>query len=165
MRELKWTEAEKKLSRRAFDVALQAELAEVLRDFKARAAAAQSPEDIWPVEHFLGAPECPSASAALLPLRQPPRNVKYAQDLDNVSPHAVRNDISSPRNDEFPRPGHPAWTTKPGLPGQVTHGGYDACDYKTSCGRIIFSDVGGLRVQICKSLAQPPNAHSASTCG
>jgi len=53
MRELKWTEAEKKLSRRAFEVALQAELAEVLQDFKARAAAAQTPEDMWPVEHFL----------------------------------------------------------------------------------------------------------------
>lgn len=53
MRELKWTEAEKKLSRRAFEVALQAELAEVLQDFKARAAAAQTPEDMWPVEQFL----------------------------------------------------------------------------------------------------------------
>jgi Photoprotection regulator fluorescence recovery protein len=53
MRELKWTEAEKKLSRRAFDAALQAELAEVLQDFKARAAAAQTPGDMWPVEHFL----------------------------------------------------------------------------------------------------------------
>ena len=53
MRELKWTEVEKKLSRRAFDVALQAETAEVLKDFKARAAAAQTPGDMWPVEHFL----------------------------------------------------------------------------------------------------------------
>jgi Photoprotection regulator fluorescence recovery protein len=53
MRELKWTEAEERLSRRAFDVALQAELAEVLKDFKARAAAAQTPGDMWPVEHFL----------------------------------------------------------------------------------------------------------------
>ena len=47
MRELSWTEAEKKLSRRAFEVTLQAELAEVLQDFKARAAAAQTPEDMW----------------------------------------------------------------------------------------------------------------------
>lgn len=39
MRELKWTEADKKLSRRAFDVALQVELAEVLKDCKAHAAA------------------------------------------------------------------------------------------------------------------------------
>jgi hypothetical protein len=53
MRELKWTEAEKKLSRRAFDVALQAELAEVLKDFKARAEAAQTPGDMWPIEDFL----------------------------------------------------------------------------------------------------------------
>jgi len=40
MRELKWTEAEKKVSRRAVDVALQAELAEVLQDFKARGSRA-----------------------------------------------------------------------------------------------------------------------------
>jgi Photoprotection regulator fluorescence recovery protein len=53
MREMKWTEAEKNLSRRAFDVALQAELAEILHDFKARAAAARTPGDMWPVEHFL----------------------------------------------------------------------------------------------------------------
>ena len=53
MRELKWTEAERKLSRRAFDVALQAELAEVLKDFKARAEAAQTPGDMWPIEDFL----------------------------------------------------------------------------------------------------------------
>jgi len=53
MREMKWSAAEKKLSRQAFDMALQAELAKVLQDFKARAAAAQSPEDIWPVERFL----------------------------------------------------------------------------------------------------------------
>jgi Photoprotection regulator fluorescence recovery protein len=53
MRELRWTEAEKKLSRRAFEVALQAELADVLQDFKARAAAVQTPDDMWPIEHFL----------------------------------------------------------------------------------------------------------------
>jgi hypothetical protein len=53
MREMKWTEAEKKLSRRAFEVALLAELTEVLQDFKARAAGAQTPEDMWPIEHFL----------------------------------------------------------------------------------------------------------------
>jgi Photoprotection regulator fluorescence recovery protein len=53
MRELKWTEAEKKLSRRAFEVALQAELADVLQDFKARAAAVQTAEDMWPIENFL----------------------------------------------------------------------------------------------------------------
>jgi hypothetical protein len=53
MREMKWTEAEKKLSRRAFEVALQAELAEVLQELKAPAAAAQTPGDMWPIEHFL----------------------------------------------------------------------------------------------------------------
>jgi len=44
MREMKWSAAEKKLSRQAFDMALQAELAKVLQDFKARAAAAQTPK-------------------------------------------------------------------------------------------------------------------------
>ena len=34
-------------------MALQGELAEVLREFKARAAAAQTPGDMWPIEHFL----------------------------------------------------------------------------------------------------------------
>ncbi len=53
MRELKWSQAEKKLSRQAFELALQVELAEVLYDFKARAAAAQTSGDMWPVEHFL----------------------------------------------------------------------------------------------------------------
>lgn len=53
MRELRWTEAEKKLSRRAFEAALQAELADVLQDFKARAAAVQTSHDLWPIEHFL----------------------------------------------------------------------------------------------------------------
>jgi hypothetical protein len=53
MRELRWTEAEKKLSRQAFEIALQAELADVLRDFKARAAAVRTPEDMWLIEHFL----------------------------------------------------------------------------------------------------------------
>jgi hypothetical protein len=53
MREIKWTEAEKKLARQAFELAVQAELAEVLHDFKARAAAAQTPGDMWSVEDFL----------------------------------------------------------------------------------------------------------------
>ncbi len=53
MPELRWTEAEKKLSRRAFEAALQAELADVLQDFKARGAAVQTPDDIWLIERFL----------------------------------------------------------------------------------------------------------------
>ncbi len=53
MRDLKWTAAEKQLSRRAFDYALQAELAEILQDFKERAAAAETPEDMWAVEYSL----------------------------------------------------------------------------------------------------------------
>lgn len=45
MREMTWSEAEK--SRQAFDVVLEAELAEVLHDFKARAAAALTPAAMW----------------------------------------------------------------------------------------------------------------------
>jgi hypothetical protein len=44
---MKWSEAEKKLARRAFEAALVAELAEVIADFKARAAAVVAPEDRW----------------------------------------------------------------------------------------------------------------------
>jgi hypothetical protein len=92
------------------------------------------------------------------------RNVKYAQNLDAVSPHPVRNDVPSPWNDEFPRSGNPARTTEPWLLGEVTHGTHDAPDYKTSSGSIIFSDVGSFGIEICESRAQPSNAHSASTC-
>jgi hypothetical protein len=44
---MKWSGAEKRLAREAFDAALAAELAEVLADFKARASAAMAADDIW----------------------------------------------------------------------------------------------------------------------
>lgn len=49
----KWSDAEKKLSRRLFEAALGAELAEVMAEFKARAAAAATPDEMWAVEAYL----------------------------------------------------------------------------------------------------------------
>jgi len=51
--DLRWTDAEKKLARRVFDAALASELAEVMADFKGRAAAAAQPDDLWAIEAFL----------------------------------------------------------------------------------------------------------------
>ena len=53
MHDLNWSEGEKKLARRVFEAALTAELAEVTVDFKARAAAAVQPDDLWSIEEFL----------------------------------------------------------------------------------------------------------------
>ena len=53
MRDLTWSDGEKKLARRVFESALQAELAEVVADFKTRAAAAKAPDDIWELEGYL----------------------------------------------------------------------------------------------------------------
>ena len=49
-----WSEREKKIARRVFDAALQRELAETMAEFKARAASANKPEDMWSVEEYLG---------------------------------------------------------------------------------------------------------------
>jgi hypothetical protein len=48
-----WTESEKKIARRVFEAALQRELAEVIAEFKARAARATTPEDMWAVQEYL----------------------------------------------------------------------------------------------------------------
>ncbi|MBQ0933306.1 hypothetical protein KAK07_09685 [Ideonella sp. 4Y16] len=53
MHNLTWTQAEKSLSRRLFDQALDAELADTLAQFKARAAAVSSPEAMWAIQPFL----------------------------------------------------------------------------------------------------------------
>ena len=41
------------IARRVFDVALQRELADAIAEFKARAAAVASPEEMWALEEFL----------------------------------------------------------------------------------------------------------------
>jgi hypothetical protein len=50
---MEWSQSEKKVARRVFEAALQAELAEVMADFKARAAAAAEPDDMWLIEEYL----------------------------------------------------------------------------------------------------------------
>lgn len=57
MNDIKWSHAEKTLSRRAFEQALESELSEVLAEFKAKAAAASTPEQMWNVRKFLAAKE------------------------------------------------------------------------------------------------------------
>ena len=55
MHDLKWSESEKTVARRVFEAALADELAEVMAEFKARAAAAAKPDDMWAVqEHLYG---------------------------------------------------------------------------------------------------------------
>lgn len=53
MFDFKWTESEKKLSRRVFDAALQAELAEIVEAFKTKAAAVETPNQMWALEDLL----------------------------------------------------------------------------------------------------------------
>lgn len=53
MSEVRWTKAQKAIARRAFDAALEGELAEVMAEFKRRAAAATQPGDMWAVEKYL----------------------------------------------------------------------------------------------------------------
>jgi hypothetical protein len=50
---LKWSESEKKLSRRVFEAALTTELAEIMSDFKSRAAQLSTPQDMWDLEDYL----------------------------------------------------------------------------------------------------------------
>jgi hypothetical protein len=53
MSSAKWSESEKRVARGVFEAALQGELAEVMAEFKRRAAAAKEPEDMWSVEQYL----------------------------------------------------------------------------------------------------------------
>jgi len=53
MDNLKWSESEKKLSRRIFEAALEAELSEILAEFKCKAAAAATAEAMWALEEYL----------------------------------------------------------------------------------------------------------------
>jgi hypothetical protein len=53
MHGVKWSKSEKKLAQQVFDAALAAELAEIVADAKARAAAASGIEDIWALQEHL----------------------------------------------------------------------------------------------------------------
>jgi Photoprotection regulator fluorescence recovery protein len=48
-----WTTSEKRIARRVFDAALERELASVMAQFKQRAAAAKTPDDLWATEEYL----------------------------------------------------------------------------------------------------------------
>jgi hypothetical protein len=47
MRDLKWSQSEKTIARKAFEHALQQELEEVIRETKRRAAKIEQPPDLW----------------------------------------------------------------------------------------------------------------------
>ncbi|MCX5819420.1 MAG: hypothetical protein NT047_05865 [Deltaproteobacteria bacterium] len=51
----KWSEAEKKVARRAFDAALKRECAAVMEKLKGLAAKAERPDDIWAIHDYLTA--------------------------------------------------------------------------------------------------------------
>jgi Photoprotection regulator fluorescence recovery protein len=53
LHDLKWSPSEKKIARSAFDAALDAALAKIMTEFKARANAAAAPSDMWEIEDFL----------------------------------------------------------------------------------------------------------------
>ncbi len=53
MRNFKWSEAEKKVARRAFDAALKRECEAVMVKLKGLAANAENPEDLWAIHDYL----------------------------------------------------------------------------------------------------------------
>ncbi len=53
--DLKWSQSEKKVARRVYDSALEGELAEIMAEFKARATAVRTPDEMWELEGYLSA--------------------------------------------------------------------------------------------------------------
>jgi len=53
MPSLKWSPAEKAVARKAFDAALQRELAAVIRKAKEMAARIEEPSELWDLEYYL----------------------------------------------------------------------------------------------------------------
>ena len=53
MEHLNWSPAEKRIARAVFERALDAELAELLAEFKRRVAALERPEEMWPLATWL----------------------------------------------------------------------------------------------------------------
>jgi hypothetical protein len=50
MHDRRWSGSEKKVARRAYDMALEAALARIMTEFQVKAAAATTPSDMWDVE-------------------------------------------------------------------------------------------------------------------
>jgi hypothetical protein len=53
IRNLRWSQTEKAIARRAFEHALQPELEEVIQETKRMAAKIEQPSDLWALEGFL----------------------------------------------------------------------------------------------------------------
>ena len=53
MRDFKWSEAEKKVARRAFDAAFKNECVALMKRLKGLTAKAEKPDDIWAIHDFL----------------------------------------------------------------------------------------------------------------
>lgn len=53
MRDYKWSEAEKKIARRAFQAALKRESAAVMENLKRLAEKAEGPDDLWAIHDYL----------------------------------------------------------------------------------------------------------------
>ena len=51
--DLKWSASEKKIARRAYEAALESALAKIMAEFKAKAAAAATPSEVWAIEGYL----------------------------------------------------------------------------------------------------------------
>jgi hypothetical protein len=53
MHDHRWSASEKKIARRAFDAALESALTGTMAEFKANAAAATTPSDMWDIGDWL----------------------------------------------------------------------------------------------------------------
>ncbi len=53
MRDLKWSKAEKKIARRAFDMAYARECADLIKKIQTKAEKLSDPEDIWKFHDFM----------------------------------------------------------------------------------------------------------------
>ncbi|HEX2725319.1 MAG TPA: hypothetical protein VHN20_05825 [Beijerinckiaceae bacterium] len=53
LRDLKWSGAEKKIARRAFEAARDSALAGIVTEFKTKAAAVTTPSEMWELEDYL----------------------------------------------------------------------------------------------------------------
>jgi hypothetical protein len=54
MQELKWSQTEKAIARKAFDLALKREFEDVIREVKTRAGKIEEPSALWDLEAYLG---------------------------------------------------------------------------------------------------------------
>ena len=52
-RDLNWSPTEKKIARKAYDVALQSALGKIMEEFKRRAAAVTTAPEMWEIEDYL----------------------------------------------------------------------------------------------------------------